>query len=230
MTPFPPFERAVAPEVQMGAPAGAEPGCAGLPLCWHRQDWLRAGHVNRLQPGASCLNLTLAAFHGWDQGCAMTQEQSLEQGPGCGWEWVWGKSEDSCGKWLRCRDRPECMRGSSLDWERFDVLRNGTAWTQVASGGAELTFEGVKRWQGSLALTELGHCSCGSPSGTVTPLLPNSSGLAVWNVLVLHWQPPGTVKRQEKQTAVLHCSGYLGDQYVSNFRRKLLAVFEKQVL
>lgn len=75
--------------------------------------------------------------------------------------------------------------------------------------------------QGSLALTGLGHCSCGSPSGTVTLLLPNSSGLAVWNVLVLHWQPPERVKSHEKQTAVLHCSGYLGDHYVTNFRGKL---------
>lgn len=39
------------------------------------------------------------------------------------------------------------MRGSSLDWDGLDVLRHVevTAWTQLASGGAELTFEGVKR-------------------------------------------------------------------------------------
>lgn len=38
------------------------------------------------------------------------------------------------------------MRGSSLCWEGLDVLRSVevTAWTHSASGGAELTFEGVK--------------------------------------------------------------------------------------
>lgn len=39
------------------------------------------------------------------------------------------------------------MRGTSLDWEGLDVLRNVevTAWTHLASEGAELAFEVVKR-------------------------------------------------------------------------------------
>lgn len=44
------------------------------------------------------------------------------------------------------RDRQECMRGSSLDLEGLDVLRNveGTTRTQLASGGAELTLRELK--------------------------------------------------------------------------------------
>lgn len=83
VTVFPSFGKVVAPKVQLGTAVAqgwvvqgsSVPAQAGVAA---------AGHVNRLQPGGSWLNLTLAAFHGSDQGCAMTQEQSLEEERGCG--------------------------------------------------------------------------------------------------------------------------------------------------